>query len=155
MGLAVETPTPPDLTNRPLPSSLDPEDVLDSTTDLRRAELEEVLLDGAWSEAFQEWTEYTDLTEGEFRIIRDAGVFEGLDFYWDAGEGNVRFEIPDLPRAVTRHENLDSLAASELTDLARIVTEVLEETYVDWGDHGTDEDGSSEDAYTDETSFED
>lgn len=50
MGLAVETPTPPDLTNRSLPSELEPSDVLDGTADLRREELEEVLPDGAWSE---------------------------------------------------------------------------------------------------------
>lgn len=42
MPLTVETPTPPDLTNRPLPGDVDPADVLDGSNDLRRAELDDL-----------------------------------------------------------------------------------------------------------------
>lgn len=50
MVLDVETPAQPDLTNRPVPSVLDADEVSDSDGDLRRAELEWALADGAWSD---------------------------------------------------------------------------------------------------------
>lgn len=69
MALDVETPDPPDLTNRGMPDDVDPSNVTDGLSDLRREELEEILQDGAWNEAFREWATYTDLTEAEYRTM--------------------------------------------------------------------------------------
>ncbi|WP_254839738.1 hypothetical protein [Natronomonas marina] len=155
MGLDVETPDPPDLTNRPLPSELDPEEVLDGTVDLRREELEEILRDGAWSEAFQEWAEYTDLTETEYRTVHEAGLLELLDVYWDPMGNEVRFEVPGVPRELAGREDLGSQATAELTDLGRTVVETIEDAYVDWGAEDEGEDAWSEETASDETPLED
>jgi hypothetical protein len=132
MGLDVETPTPPDLTNRPLPSDLEPADVPDSG--LRREELEEMLREGAWHEGFEEWAAYTDLTEAEYEAIRESGLLEELDFYWDPVEERVRFEVPPADRPAG--EDLAERTTAEMTDLCRTVVEMLEDAYVDWEENG-------------------
>ncbi|WP_255152462.1 hypothetical protein [Halorarius halobius] len=145
MGLDVEPPTPPDLTNRPLPADLDPAEEVDETTDLRREELEAALRDGAWSEAFREWAEYTDLAPEEYEAVRAAGLLEQLDFFWHPVAERVRYEVPTVPADVTA--DADRVAA-ELSDLARAVVETLAESYVDWSADGTDE--WSEETFRDE-----
>lgn len=137
MGLAVETPTPPDLTNRPLPAAIDPDSVVDATGDLRREEIEGALRDGAWSDAFGEWAEYTDLSETEYRTIHDAGLVQGLDFYSDPEAGGIEFELPPIPDALGE-DDLAGRATVELSDLGEIVADVLEE-YVDWTEPTVDE----------------
>lgn len=137
MALDVETPDPPDLTNRSLPSEFDPLEDVDDLGDLRRAELEEILHDGAWNEAFREWAEYTDLDEEEFRTVLDAGWVDELDVYWHPTERRVRFEVPDPPAAVSWNERLSTRATVELTDLGETVVETIEDGYVDWDEEGT------------------
>lgn len=132
MGLGVETPDPPGLTNRGFPRDVDPDDVSDGLGDLRRQELEDVLRDGAWTEAFREWAEYTDLNESEYRTVRDHGLFERLDFYWDPAGERLRFEQPELPEELTEQRELGSLVAAELSDLGDTVLETLADGYVDW-----------------------
>lgn len=155
MVLDVETPTHPDLTNRPLPSELEPTDVLDGTSDLRREELEEILQDSVWNEAFQEWAEYTDLTEAEYRTIHDMGLVKQLDFYWDPTEKRIRFEVPSLPDELAKQKDLATLVASELTDLSQTVIEMLEDAYVDWDEIETGDENWSEKKLSDETPLED
>lgn len=159
MGLAVETPDPPDLTNRPLPSDLDPADVLDDTVELRRGELEEMLRDGAWNEAFQEWAEYADLAEAEYRAIQDADLVEALDFYWDPVDERLRFEVPSMPTELAEREgvggDLATRAASELADLGQTVLEMLEDAYVDWGEAGAVQDVWTEETFDEDTTPED
>lgn len=129
MGLDVETPTPPDLTNRPLPSAIDPDSVVDTTGDLRREELEAMLRDGAWDDAFAAWAEDTEFNEAEFAAVRDAGLIEELDVFWHPETGRVEFELPAIPEGDAAPAEA---VRSELSDLAEIVTDVLEADYVDW-----------------------
>ncbi|RLM53920.1 hypothetical protein DVK02_10865 [Halobellus sp. Atlit-31R] len=149
MALDVETPAPPDLTNRPLPSAVDVDAVEDAEV-LRRAELEDLFREGAWHEAFQEWAEYTDLTGSEFRALRDAGVFERLDFYWDPADARLRFEVPELPAELARRD-LAAYADTELTDLCQTVIELLADAYVDWNDDESPLDYWSEEVFSDQT----
>jgi hypothetical protein len=132
MVLDVESPDPPDLTNRGLPSDLDIAELPGNSNDLRREELETVLREGAWNEAFQEWAAYTDLTEGEYRTLQDHGLLQALDFYWDPVDEQLRFEVPELPGEFDR-EDLAAMAQAELTDLGHTVVEMIEDAYTDWG----------------------
>lgn len=151
MTLAVESPDSPDITNRGLPRALEPSDALEGASDLRREELEAFLRDGAWSEAFKEWAEYTDLSEAEYERVRDFGLLEELDFYWDPVEERLRFEVPALPAALAEQADLASKASAELTDLAHTVVERLEDGYVDWGEEGVSGDTWSEETFEEET----
>lgn len=150
MVLNVECPDPPDLTNRGLPSDLDAEESIGSESDLRREELETILRDGAWHEAFNEWAEYTDLTESEYRAVHDAGLIERLDVFWDPVEKRLRFEVPSLPDEWQDREDLAPKITAELTDLGRTVVEMLEDAYVDWGKEGTADVFWSEEASSEE-----
>lgn len=133
MALDVATPDPPDLTNREPPAHMDP--AADwSVTDLRRAELEAALREGAWEEAFREWAEYTDLTEAEYRTVRDRGLLERLDVYWDPEEERLRVETPSLPGAWPEEGPSASVVERELSDLGDAVVEMLADGYVDWAD---------------------
>lgn len=142
MALAVETPTPPDLTNRPLPAAVDPESVVDATGDLRREELETALREGAWADAFQEWAEYADLTEAEYAAIHDAGLVEGLDFYWHPEDARIAFELPTVPDVVGGEDELATRAKAELADLGETVLKQLENGYLSWDE--PDEEGTEE-----------
>ena len=153
MALDVEPPPPPDLTNRPPPSELAPADATDDVGDYRREELEELLADGAWTDAFLEWADYTDLTEPTYRSVRDAGLFEQLDFYWNPSERRIRFEVPSVAELAPREE-LDGLAAAELTDLCEVVVETLERGYVDWGEPSEGEDDWREGVFKEDDAFE-
>jgi hypothetical protein len=154
MALTVETPTPPDLTNRPLPSDVDPADVLDGSNDLRREELEEALQDGAWSEGFQEWAAYTDLTEEEYHAIYDHGLLDRLDFYWDPTTERLRYAVPAVTGALA-DDDLAARAESELDDLGRTVVEQLADAYLDWGETDAGEADWSEETFGDESPLED
>lgn len=152
MALAVETPLQSDLTNRPIPRDVDESSGSDTTVDLRRSELEDILQDGAWNEAFQEWATYTDLTEEEYRIVLESGLVQRLDFYWDPDEERLRYEVPELPDDLLEDRVLASKIATELTDLSRAVTEMIEDAYIDWGDGDEADDAWIEGAFEEETS---
>jgi hypothetical protein len=151
MVLDVESPEPPDLTNRGLPSDLEFTDALESASDLRRPELEESLREGAWREAFHEWAEYTELTEAEYRTIRDHDLFEQLDFYWDPAAERLRFDVPTTPASWPESDDFEAKAVAELTDLGQTVLEMLTETYVDWSEEESPDAVWTEEMYTDET----
>lgn len=154
MALAVETPPQPDLTNRPIPSDIDESAGSDTTVDLRRSELEDILQDGAWNEAFQEWATYTDLTGEEYRTVLESGLVQRLDFYWDPDEERLRYEVPELPDLLTEDRVFASKIATELSDLSRAVTEMIEDAYIDWGEGDEADDAWIEGAFDEETSSE-
>lgn len=135
MALDVESPDPPDLTNRGLPAGLDAAEGTDGDRDLRREELERFLRDGAWNEAFQEWAVYTGLTVEEYRTVEDRGLVGRLDLYWDPADERLRFEVPDLPEEWD--DEFASTVRVELSDLGRAAIEMLEDAYLDWDEEGT------------------
>jgi hypothetical protein len=144
MALAVETPAPPDVTNRSLPAAVDPETIVDATSELRRGELEAALRAGAWDDAFGEWADYTDLSEAEYTAIHDAGLIEGLDIYWHPDEASIEFELPSIPDTVGGDKEFGARATSELTDLGETVTKVLEDGYIAWDEPDIDEEEPEE-----------
>jgi hypothetical protein len=70
----IETPTPPDLTNRGVPARIDAA-VSTTEVDLRRPDLEAVLGEGAWQEGVDEWAQYTDLDEADVALAEEMGWF--------------------------------------------------------------------------------
>lgn len=72
MSLDVDTPDPPELQTGADVDSYEDADV--GGDDYRRAELEELLADGAWADGFQEWTDGTDVDDDEWAKIGRAHV---------------------------------------------------------------------------------
>ncbi|MFB6354258.1 MAG: hypothetical protein ABEJ92_09250 [Halobacteriales archaeon] len=142
MALDIDPPAPPRLANRGVPAALESAEAVGGTGDLRREELDAVLRDGAWQEAFEEWAAYTDLTDEEVALLEELGVFQRLDVFWDPQERRLRAEAPTLPEdwpertdvAPSDASSLGSTFAAELADFTQAVVEMLEETYLDWGD---------------------
>ena len=138
MGLDVDIPEPPQLSNRGVPSEFE---AVGGAGDLRRDELEGVLDAGAWNEAFEEWAEYTDLTAEEFAIAQSLGLVEELDVFWDPTDARLRVEVPAVPEdwadrvdeAPPDPAGLAWKLEYELADLGETLLEMLEDGYVDWG----------------------
>lgn len=147
MALDVETPDPPQLTNRGSPEEFDSVETVGSTAELRRAELESILQAGAWHEAFAEWASYTDLSEPEYRLLLDLGLIQQLDVFWDPTTERLWFDAPSLPddwtdRVETMPVDATGLAGKvegELTDLGETLVEMLVDEYLDWGDAETED----------------
>ncbi|MFP4627958.1 MAG: hypothetical protein ACLFMX_03105 [Halobacteriales archaeon] len=134
MSLDVDPPAPPDLTNRGPPEGYDLEEGTTAVGEFRRAELEEVLLDGAWNEAFREWAAYTDLTDEQYERAREANLIDDLDLYWDPTEERLRFDLPTLPPALAADSHLATVLRVELSDLGDTLVDIAERGYLDWGD---------------------
>jgi len=140
MGLAVETPTPPALTD----ATTDvPEDRrIEAGMDVHRADLDDALHEGAWDRGFGEWAEHTDLDETEWAVVEDLQLVAEFDFFWDGTEGRVGYTSPGIPpnwRQRDLHPALDSWSTvssinAALADLGRVVATVLTEEYVEWDD---------------------
>jgi len=133
MALDLEVPDPPDLSNRGTPSEFEWQEETLGSEDFYREDIEDLLQEGAWTEGFNEWTEYTNLDEEQVRIVDDLGLFQAFDFYWDPTEDRLRFDAPSIPADWREREPtapLDSSTVSmidtELADLGRAVQEVLE-----------------------------
>ncbi|MDZ7745815.1 MAG: hypothetical protein U5K28_04560 [Halobacteriales archaeon] len=148
MTLDVPIPEPPDLSNRGRPSGFDWEESETlGSEDFYREDLENLLQEGAWREAFEEWAEYTDLDEETVRAVDELGLFHAFDFYRDPTDDHLRFDAPTMPedwreRDVTESIDSDSVSAinSELHGLGRTVHETLQ-NYLqrtrgasDWGE---------------------
>ena len=160
MALDVETPEEPDVTNRGFPAGMDFEadETPGSEADFRREEVEEVLREGAWEEAFREWAEYTDLNEAEYRAAGELGLLRQLDFYWDPVVETLRFDVPDVPADGSLGEELASRVSAELADLGETVIDRLADGYVDWdgvSDDVWEEEGVPENAWSEEAVDED
>ncbi|MFC6943274.1 hypothetical protein ACFQE8_25525 [Salinirubellus sp. GCM10025818] len=116
-----------------MPRDFEWQDETLGSEDFYREDLEDLLQEGAWKEGFNEWAEYTDLDEEHVRIVRDLGLFQAFDFYWDPTEDRLRFDAPTIPddwRERDATESLDSSTVSRinvaLRDLGRAVYEMLE-----------------------------
>jgi len=144
MALDIEVPESPDLSNRGMPREFEWQEETLGAEDFYREDIEDLLQEGAWTEGFNEWTEYTNLDEEHVRIVDDLGLFQAFDFYWDPVEDRLRFDAPVISdgwRERDATESLDSSTVSmidgELDDLGRTVQEVLED-YLERTDESSD-----------------
>jgi hypothetical protein len=137
MAPDVDLPTPPDLTNRGIPDELDADEGVVGERDLHRAELERVLDEGAWREGFEEWAEYTDLSETDVQQAEAVGLFRALDLFWDPDAERLRYQVPEVPGdwddRVGGEGSPASTVQQELDELGRTVAETIATDYVDWG----------------------
>ena len=137
MGLDVETPEPPEL---PAVDANTYDDVEVQGEEYRRQELEDLLAEGAWTDAFDEWASHTDLDEEEFAIAEELGLFEEFDFFWDDFADRVGYHAPGIPedwRERELHPELDSWETvsginATLAEFGDTVSETLKENYIDW-----------------------
>jgi len=139
MTLEVDPPAPPRLEPGLDASAYADADVAEAR-DYRRAELDAFLQEGAWSDAWERWAATARLTEAEFAIANDLGLFAGFDFFWDDFADRVGYHAPGIPEDWKErgyHPDLDSWATvsainAGLTELGQTVSEVLKADYVDW-----------------------
>lgn len=138
MSLDVETPDPPELEEID-PNEYDDADVV-GDTDYKRDEIERLLKQGAWEQAFTEWAEQTPLTESEFQIVTDLDMLQQFDFFWDSFAERVGYHAPGIPedwKERKYHENIKSWGTvsginAGLTELGQIVCDVLKNDYIEW-----------------------
>lgn len=137
MALDIDVPSPPDLTNRGDSAQFDPVNAAGSAVDQRRQELESILRDGAWLEAWEEWAQYTDLSEADVERAEEMGLFGSFDFFWDTEDDRLRYVTPTVPDEWDDRTGAGDVSASiartELADLGRTVAETIASHYVDWG----------------------
>ncbi|WP_267162383.1 hypothetical protein [Halovenus salina] len=147
MSLDVETPDPPEL------EQMDPNEYEDAEvvgdTDYKREELEEFLREGAWEEAFSQWSEQADLDEEAFGIMQDLAMLDQFDFFWDSFAERVGYHAPGIPedwKERDYHPDIDSWETvsginAEITELGQLVCDVLKDEYIDWeGDYEAPDD---------------
>lgn len=140
MTLDVEIPEPPTLHGGQDPGDYDavdepePEDWTGDTAP--REALAEFLREGAWEDAFAEWSDQTYMTEGEFRLVLELGLIDEFDFYWNESAEDVGYRASSVPGTLPESydESLDSGDVQgieeELDGLGRTVSEVLENDYI-------------------------
>jgi hypothetical protein len=132
MALDAEVPDPPPLHGPQSRGEYAAIDMTDRelTDDYRREELEAVLRDGAWQDAFEEWAEQAQLTSEEFGTAVELGLIERFDLYWDPSTDEVGYLAPTLTdeerEAFEDPEGVDA----ELDSLGRVVSETLENDYL-------------------------
>lgn len=133
MALEVPAPDPPSL-HGPQPrgeyEAID-NPVAEPGDDYRREELEAILADGAWADAFDEWAAGAGLSVDAYEVLVEHDAFEDLDFYWDATTDEVGYVTPSLSDDVRDRVSgeVDDVE-DELDDLARVVSETLENDYL-------------------------
>ena len=138
MALDVEVPPPPEL-NQVDPNEYEDADVV-GDTDYKRDEIEALLEDGAWTEAFTEWAAETNMDERTFDIVTDLEMLRQFDFFWDSFAERVGYHAPGIPedwKEREYHPGLDSWGTvsainAGLTELGQIVCETLKREYIDW-----------------------
>lgn len=135
---SVTIPNPPNL------EEMDPNEYEDAEiigdTDYRRDELESMLNNGAWEQAWNQWTVKTALTKQEWKIVEDLDLVSDFDFFWDSFANRVGYHAPGIPenwREIGIHDDLQSWGTvsginAALTELGQIVCDVLKEEYIDW-----------------------
>jgi hypothetical protein len=137
MGLNVDAPEPPEL---PEVDTGEYDDVDVQGTEYRREELEELLADGAWDDAFDEWAAHTDLGAEEFAVAEELGLFAEFDFFWDDFADRVGYHAPGIPedwRERELHPELNSWETvsginAALAEFGDTVSRTLKEEYIDW-----------------------
>ncbi len=139
MPLDVERPDPPSLDTEIDAAEYDDAEV-SGADDYRRDELQAFLKEGAWADAWAEWTRSTQLTESEYQIARELELLAEFDFFWDDFASRVGYHAPGIPEDwQTRdyHPDLDtwetvSAINAALTELGQIVSDILKDDYIDW-----------------------
>ena len=138
MALDVDAPDPPTLEETD-PNQYEDAEVV-GETDYKRDELETLLAEGAWAQAFETWAGETDLDEEAFRIMEDLEMFERFDFFWDAFAARVGYHAPGLPEDwqerdihpdLTSWETVSGINAG-LAELGDTVSRTLKADYIDW-----------------------
>ncbi|WP_138006612.1 hypothetical protein [Halalkalirubrum salinum] len=138
MALDVELPDPPE------PTDIDPNEYDDAEivgdTDYHRDEIRDLLAEGAWADAFEEWAETTDVTAEDWAIVEDLSMLEAFDFFWDDFADRVGYHAPGIPEdwkerdlhpELNSWETVSSINAG-LTELGQIVCDILKAEYIDW-----------------------
>ncbi|RLM57511.1 hypothetical protein DVK02_07040 [Halobellus sp. Atlit-31R] len=139
MSLSVATPPAPNLEDAVDPNEYEDADVV-GDTDYRRGDLETLLRDGAWADAFELWAADTDVTEAEWAIVLDLEMLSHFDFFWDDFADRVGYHAPGLPedwKERQLHPEIDSWKTvssinAGLTELGQTVCEVLKDDYITW-----------------------
>ncbi len=139
MPLDVERPDPPSLNTEIDAAQYDDAEV-SGADDYRRDELQKFLNEGAWADAWTDWTRSTQLTEEEFRIAQELELLSEYDFFWDDFANRVGYHAPGIPEDwQTRdyHPDLNtwetvSAINAALTELGQIVSDILKDNYIDW-----------------------
>jgi hypothetical protein len=138
MSLDVDVPAPPELEEFD-PNEYEDADVV-GDTDYKREEIETLLREGAWTEAFEAWAETADIDEGEFGIVLDLGMLRQFDFFWDSFAERVGYHAPGIPedwKEREYHPELDSWGTvsginAAMTELGQTACDVLLDEYIDW-----------------------
>ena len=138
MPLDVESPPPPEL--EPQVDAEEYDDVNVEVSDYRRDELAEFLADGAWEQAFGEWATDTSMDEPTYEVVRELGLLDRFDFFWDDFANRVGYHAPGIPedwREREIHPGLDSWERvstinAGFTELGQTVCDVLKDDYIDW-----------------------
>ncbi len=137
MTLDVEVPEPPTLHGSQDPREYNVVEEPDERTgdNARREALADFLASGAWEEAFDEWAADTYMNESEFRAVRERGLLEELDFYWNPAAEDVGYRAPTVPDDLAAaYDDIDEDeiedVQDELDELGRTVSEVLENDYI-------------------------
>ena len=138
MALDVDPPDPPRLEETDPNQYEDAEVVGD--TDYRREEIEALLAEGAWEQAFEEWAAETGVDERTFGIMLDLELFDRYDFFWDAFADRVGYHAPGLPEDWKErdvHPGLESWETvsginAALAELGDTVSRTLKADYIDW-----------------------
>ena len=138
MALHVDPPDPPEL------EEIDPNQYEDAEivgeTDYKREEIEELLREGAWEEAFRSWAETTDLDERAYEIVTDLNMLDHFDFFWDSFADRVGYHAPgisedwkerDLHPELRSWETVSGINAA-LAELGDTVSRTLKDEYIDW-----------------------
>lgn len=139
MSLSVDVPPAPDLQDAVDPNEYDDAEVV-GNTDYRRDDLEALLADGAWEDAFEAWRVDTDVTAAEWEIVVDLDLLSRFDFFWDDFAGRVGYHAPGLPEDWKErevHPDIDSWKTvssinAGLTELGQTVCDVLKDDYITW-----------------------
>ena len=138
MSLNVDPPAPPELQQTD-PNEYEDADVV-GDTDYKRDELETLLREGAWEDAFSEWAAETDMDEAEFRIVDELEMIQQYDFFWDSFAERVGYHAPGIPEDWKERDYHPDLASwgtvsainAGLTELGQITCDVLKNDYIDW-----------------------
>jgi hypothetical protein len=139
MTLSVSTPDPPGLQNSVDPSEYEDAEVI-GDTDYRREEIEELLIHGAWDDAFSSWSAETSMTRTEWKIVMDLNLLSQFDFFWDDFADRVGYHAPGLPedwKERNLHDALESWKTvssinAGLTELGQLTCEILKSDYITW-----------------------
>jgi len=138
MSLDAAVPDRPTLATNTDAAEYDDADV--QGDEYRRDELADALDDGAWADAFTEWSDDTTVDERTWAIVTDLDLLAEFDFFWDSFAGRVGYHAPGLPedwREREIHPDIDSWETvssinAGLTEFGQVVCDVLAEEYLDW-----------------------